>query len=115
MKGDSHQIDTAPWKTEETIVGSPRLLVAVTFPFSCILQIWWLSPFPSRQEREAGREREREAGAGKRDCGSGKRDCGSGKREREREAGEAGAGSVGSGKRDWSAIGNMGKQKTRLT
>src|SRR5208337_5238310 len=31
------------WKTEETIVGCPRLLVAVAFPFSCILQIWWLS------------------------------------------------------------------------
>src|SRR5208337_3004831 len=27
----------------ETIVGWPRLLVAVSFSFSCILQIWWLS------------------------------------------------------------------------
>jgi hypothetical protein len=53
-----------PWKTEETIVGLPRLLrsdspdlVAVTFPplspfhlltfppSDLILQIWWLSPF----------------------------------------------------------------------
>jgi len=32
-------------KLEETIVGWPRLLVAVSFSFSCILQIWWLSPF----------------------------------------------------------------------
>ena len=36
--------DSAPWKTEETTVGWPRLLVAVSFSFSCILQIWCLSP-----------------------------------------------------------------------
>jgi hypothetical protein len=52
---------SAPWKTEETIVGLPRLpvlsvfsrsdspdLVAVTFQpqtSDLILQIWWLSPF----------------------------------------------------------------------
>src|SRR5271165_6932039 len=29
---------SAPWKTEETIVGLPRLLVLSVF------QIWWLSP-----------------------------------------------------------------------
>src|SRR5271157_4502305 len=34
---------SAPWKTEETIVGLPRLLVALSFSFSCILQIWWLT------------------------------------------------------------------------
>src|SRR5271166_2747049 len=32
---------SAPWKTEETIVGLPRLLVLSVF------QIWWLSPFTS--------------------------------------------------------------------
>src|SRR5208337_3527294 len=42
--------DSAPWKAEETIVGLPRLLVAVSFSFFCILQIWWLSPF-FRKER----------------------------------------------------------------
>jgi len=36
--------DSAPWKTEETIVGLPRLLVLSVFP-DLILQIWWLSPF----------------------------------------------------------------------
>ena len=33
--------DSAPWKTEETIVGWSRLLVAVSLSFS---QIWWPSP-----------------------------------------------------------------------
>src|SRR5208283_3327719 len=37
--------DSDPWKAEETIVGLPRLLVAVSFSFSCILQIWWLPHF----------------------------------------------------------------------
>jgi len=40
---------------------------------------------------------------------------GSGKRDRKRKAGKRKAGQVRSGKRDRSAIGNMGKQKTRLT
>src|SRR5271157_670527 len=64
--------DSAPWKTEETIVGWPRLLVAVSFSFSCILQIWWLSPFlsseeprrphaPGRENRESLLERNRSA------------------------------------------------------
>src|SRR5271157_2904198 len=39
--------DSAPWKTEETVVRLPRLLVGVSFSFSCIFQIWWLSPFLS--------------------------------------------------------------------
>src|SRR5271157_1746829 len=39
---------SARWKTQETIVGLPRLLVAVSFSFYSILQIWWLSPFLSR-------------------------------------------------------------------
>src|SRR5271157_2829597 len=48
--------DSAPWKTEETIVGWPRLLVAVSFPFSCILQIWWLSPFLSSTPERCRRQ-----------------------------------------------------------
>jgi len=50
---------SAPWKTEETIVGSPRLLVLPVFCSSLcspdfvavtfhLPQIWWLSPFTSR-------------------------------------------------------------------
>ena len=41
---------SAPWKTEETIVGLPRLLV-LSGSSDLILQIWWLSPFSSSNAR----------------------------------------------------------------
>src|SRR5271157_3369689 len=40
---------SASWKTEETIVGLPRLLVLPVFSSD-----WWPSPFSSRPDRTSG-------------------------------------------------------------